>query len=276
MKNITQKPNSFPIILVVCAIIPFLLVGCQSVDPGQIPSQEPQEIIIENEPIQGQDYIDSFEPTISLNLGIVAQDMQVEIIPAVSPDSNAPYWEILPKYQVFTLEGYEISNHLMKPQIFIYPANELGSYNTSAGQAFEDLKKLLEHKEVGEHLPFLPLFNAAQVMHAKVEFMDFGNGSGVRYLTQFDQAPIPINNFELIYTYQGLSEDGKYYISVVLPITHPELPESNQVSLDENFDVERFKTEMAESVMKLNEFSDSSFSPDLTMLDLIIQSIVIN
>jgi hypothetical protein len=113
-------------------------------------------------------------------------------------------------------------------------------------------------------------------MHAKVEFMDFGNGKGVRYLTQFDQAPIPINNFEMIYTYQGLSEDGKYYIAAIFPVTHLELPESNDVYGDQEFIMENFVTEMAESVTKLESLPDSGFSPDLTMLDALIQSIVIN
>lgn len=276
MKNISHKSHSFSIILITCAIIPFLLAGCISADSGQPSTQDQQETIIDLEKVEGQDLLDSYEPTISVDMGIIANDIQDEIIPAVSPDSNSPYWEILPQHQVFTFEGYEISEHLLKAQIFLYPVAELDSYNDGASQIADDLKKLLEDNVVGENLPFLPLFNAAQVMHAKVEFMDFGNGKGVRYLTQFDQAPIPINNFELIYTYQGLSEDGKYYIAAIFPVTHLELPESNDVYGDQEFIMENFVTEMAESVTKLESLPDSGFSPDLTMLDALIQSIVIN
>jgi uncharacterized protein YceK len=276
MKNINLKSHSFSIIMITCAIIPFLLAGCQSVNSEQPSTQEHQETIIEVEMVEGQDLLDSYEPTISVDMGSIANDMQNEIIPAVSPDSNSPYWEILPQHQVFSLEGYEISEHLMKAQIFLYPVAELDLYNAGASKAAADLKKLLEDKEVGEYLPFLPLFNAAQVMHAKVEFIDFGNGKGVRYLTQFDQAPIPINNYELIYTYQGLSEDGKYYVAAIFPVTHPELPESNDVAGDQEFIVDNFIADMAESVVKLENLSDSSFSPDLTKLDALIQSIEIN
>jgi len=273
MKNLNQKTNSFSITLVVCAIIPFLLVGCQSVDSGRTPSQEPQEPIIENEPIQSQNYIDSFEPTISLEVGIVAQDTQVEIIPAVSPDSDNPYWEILPKHQVLTLEGYEISNHLLKPQIFLYPVTELDAFNQGAGQIATNLEILLDNQIVGEYLPFLPLFNAAQVMHSKVAFLEFENGSGVRFLTQFDQAPIPINNFELIYTFQGLTNDGKYYIAAIFPITHPDLPDDGMVDSSQEFDPEAFSAQMSESVMNLGNFSDLDFSPTLIDLDAVIKSI---
>ena len=46
-------------------------------------------------------------------------------------------------------------------------------------------------------------------MHSQVQYLDFKNGTGVRYLTQFDQGILPINNYELVYTYQGLTSDGK-------------------------------------------------------------------
>lgn len=40
-------------------------------------------------------------------------------------------------------------------------------------------------------MPFLPLFNAQQAMHAHVQYLDFQSGQGLRYLTQYDQAPSP-------------------------------------------------------------------------------------
>jgi hypothetical protein len=273
MKNINQKTITFSIISIVFAIIPLLMTGCQSVNSMLPSSQEPQEISVDHELIEGQDFIDSFEPTISLDLGTVAQDTQVEIIPAVSPDSNAPYWEILPKYQVFSLEGYEISEHLLKAQIFLYPVAELAAFNQEAEQIASNLEILLDSQIVGESLPFLPLINAAQVMHSKVAFLDFESGSGVRFLTQFDQAPLPINNFELIYTFQGLTDDGKYYVSAVFPITHPNLADDSMVDSSQEFDPEAFSAQMAESVIKLGNFSDQDFSPTLSQLDEVIRSI---
>ncbi|HSM25096.1 MAG TPA: hypothetical protein VK856_09560, partial [Anaerolineaceae bacterium] len=194
---------------------------------------------------------------------------------AVQLNAESPYWEILPEHQAFTMEGYKISEHLLNAQIFIYPVAELGLYNANAAQAAEDLENLLDDQAVGETLPFLPLFNAAQVMHAQVEFLDFQNGKGVRFLTQFDQAPIPINNYELIYTFQGLTNDGKYYIAAIFPVTHPDLPENNRVGIDQEFVPEQFAAEMAESVEKLDKLPMSSFSPDLNQLDTLIQSIEI-
>lgn len=174
---------------------------------------------------------------------------------------------------MLTLEGYEISNHLLKPQIFIYPVAELEAFNQGVNQIATNLEILLDSQIVGENLPFLPLFNAAQVKQSKVAFLGFENGSGVRFLTQFDQTPLPINNFELIYTLQGLTDDGKYYLAAIFSITHPNLPDDTMVDLGQEFNPEEFPTEMAESVMKLDNFSDMDFSPTLSKLDAMIKSI---
>ena len=61
-------------------------------------------------------------------------------------------------------------------------------------------------------------------MHVQVQYLDFKSGTGVRFLTQFNNGMAPVNNHDLIYTFQGLTSDGKYYIAAVLPVTHPDLP----------------------------------------------------
>jgi hypothetical protein len=139
----------------------------------------------------------------------VAQGFTSQIA-AVPASASGPYWEAMPQYNLLTLTGYPITNHLMKPQIFIYPVNDLAAANEGAGQIAANLQTLLQNHQAGKNLPFLPLFNASQVMHARMAYQDFKNGKGVRFLTQFDQAPLPINNHEPIYTYQGITSDGKF------------------------------------------------------------------
>ena len=45
--------------------------------------------------------------------------------------------------------------------------------NEGTGQIAAALNALIKTPQGAETLPFLPLFNAAQVMHAHVQFMDF-------------------------------------------------------------------------------------------------------
>lgn len=163
-------------------------------------------------------------PGVFLDYTAAAQQVTFEIVPAKPTTAEAPYWEAAPEYRLLTLQGYPVGEHLHKPQIFIYPAGELASANEHMGNTAADLQALLQSQQPGERLPYLPVYNAQQVLHAQVQFIDFKNGRGVRYLTQYDQAPLPINNNELVYTFQGLTADGKYYIAAVFPVTHPELP----------------------------------------------------
>jgi hypothetical protein len=212
---------------------------------------------------------------ISIDTGIVANGFQTETIAAV-PTGDGPYWEMLPEYTRLTLQDYPISNHLMTPQIFIYPVEELQAVNEGTEPIVTSLQTLLQSPQEIPNMPFLPLFNAQQVMHAHLQYLDFQSGQGLRYLTQFDQAFIPINNDELIYTYQGLTSDGKYYVAAVLPVNHPSLPADGTVTGNEPLEfTSDFPTYLAKVVASLNPQAANTFTPDLTQLDAMMSSLEI-
>jgi hypothetical protein len=212
--------------------------------------------------------------SISMNLNGIAQGYTTQSVDAVPESTDVPPWGVMPAHTILTLTGYPIQNHLMTPQIFIYPAAELAKYNEGATQIASQLDQLLKKHTEGKNLPFLPLFNASQVMHAQMKYLEFKNGKGVRFLTQFDQAFLPINNHELIYTFQGLTNDGKYYLAAVLPINLANLPADEKVN-GENMETffNNFQQYLDGIVSNLNQQSASSFTPDLSKLDTMIQSI---
>jgi len=101
-------------------------------------------------------------------------------------------------------------------------------------------------------------------------------------LTQYDQYPAPINNHELFYHFEGLTSDNQYYIIAVLPVTAPmlaedEKPESPvpaggipiQTGVGTNNTYYFLVTE------KLNSQAPDTFTPSITMLDALIQSILV-
>ncbi len=211
-----------------------------------------------------------------LDTGSVASGYQTEIIAAVTDSQNNPYWAVLPAYTKVTLEGYPISEHLMQPQIFIYPIDELAKINEGAGMIITSLQTLLQSPQEIPNMPFLPLFNAAQVMHTQVQYLDFKSGQGLRYLTEFDQAFIPINNYELIYTYQGLTNDGKYYVAAILPVNHPDLPVDETITGNEPPEfTSDFPAYLANVIKTLNSQAANTFTPDLTQLDAMMGSLEI-
>jgi len=233
-----------------------------------VPTDEPTQLPVEE---SGQ-----VSPSVSIDVSGVAQDFTSQVVEAVPPRADGPWWEAMPQYTLLTLQSYPISGHLMQPRIFVYPVYDL-EVNEVAGQVPGSLQALLQNQQVGEDMPYLPPYNAAQVMYAQVSYLKFKNGRGVRYLTQFDQAVLPVNNHELHYTFQGLTSDGRYYVAAVLPVNLPELPADESVDLNnppQNF-VEDFPAYLSDTVNMLNGQPPSAFIPDLSTLDAMIMSLEI-
>ena len=205
-----------------------------------------------------------------------------EKVPAVSPDTGAP-WDIGPAYIKFTLSAYTLQGTMWHPEIRIYPAEEFRQMEPSAGDLINELKSITSNPSgsLPQYLPFLPSVNAGQVFYAQMKMVNFKNGSGIRYVTQFDQAPIPINNQEMFYTFQGLSQDGKYYVAVTLPVNTAFLPTDGSqnsptpaggVPMDWN-KFENFPIYLNNVKQKISSTDPNSFNPILSTLDALIQSI---
>lgn len=257
------------VVLILSACAP---AGSTATPPESTATQEPTASLPEPTAVPVTDV----SPQISLDTGSVAAGFQAETITAVTEGEGGPYWGVMPEYTLLTLPGYPISNHLMTPQIFIYPVEELQAVNEGTVPIVTSLQTLLQSPQEIPTMPFLPLFNAQQVMHAHVQYLDFQNGQGVRYLTQFDQAFIPINNNELMYTYQGLTSDGKYYVAAVLPVNHPSLPADASVTGNEPPEfTSDFPTYLTNVVASLNPQAANTFTPDLTQLDTMMNSLEI-
>ncbi len=216
----------------------------------------------------------------------IGNGAQAEFIEAVPPSDDMPWWEIGPAYNKYLIQGYALSGTFHKPAIFVYPVDEYIKINQDVGPHIEELKTIINStgQPMPENLPFLPVFNAGQVFHSNEQVIKFQNGTGVRFLTQYAQAPYPVNNESLFYTFQGLTSDGAYYVSAILPINaaflsadgNPETPLpadgvpfdwNNFENLSQHFDLVK---------QKLNATDPNAFTPSLSNLDALIQSITIS
>jgi hypothetical protein len=205
----------------------------------------------------------------------VAQDLTTQVVAPVLASADAPWWAVMPEHTLLTLQGYPITEHLIEPQIFVYPVQGLGT-NEAAEKVAKDLQALLQDRQVGESMPCLPLYDGVQVIHAQVKYLDFENGQGVRFLTWYGQGIMPINNHGLLYTYQGLTSDGEYYVAAVLPVNLPALPadERDTDNLSPDFSNNYLKY-LADTVAMLDQQAPGTYTPDLSKLDAMVQSIEI-
>jgi hypothetical protein len=135
-----------------------------------------------------------------------------------------------------------------------------------------------------DNLPHITTFNAAQVFAAQIQTVKFANGSGVRFLTEYAQYVATANNSYLFYNFQGLTDDGKYYILAILPTSHPLLAfdEKPETIVPEGgipfpgYDNPDAVAPYYDSVVTLlNQQAANSFMPTLTDLDRLIESITI-
>lgn len=205
--------------------------------------------------------------------------------PRVEGDDH-PYWELTPGHTEVYLEGYTLQEKFHQPQIYIYPALD---YATLFPGAFESMHRLRNAMNVSnasisvDQLPAVPFFNAAQVFASNIQSITFQNGSGIRFLTEYAQYAASANNQDLFYHFQGFSNDGEYYIIAILPITMPMLAETSDggapvpaagipytyFAEGGNFDAESYYAAVTDL---LNGTAPDAFSPTLSQLDALIQS----
>lgn len=213
----------------------------------------------------------------------IGNGAQAETIEAVPPSDDMPWWEISPAYNDYLIQGYALSETFHKAAIFVYPVDEYIQMNADVGALVDKLKTIINSPDqpLPENLPFLPAFNAAQVFHSNEQVITFKTGSGIRFLTQYAQAPYPVNNNSLFYTFQGLTSDGKYYVSAILPINaaflsadgNPDTPlPADGIPFDWN-NFENVPQHFDLVKQRLNATDPQAFTPSLTNLDVLIQSI---
>jgi len=212
----------------------------------------------------------------------VASGANTDTMTAVDTNSGAP-WEIAPTHLRFTLTGYQLQNKFHEPRIYVYPANEYAQANSFASEQIARLQRALAGSPLLEEtLPMIPFFNAAPLIAANIKLTSFQNGNGVRELTQYAQYAAPINNHELFYQFQGLTSDNKYYVIAILPITAPILAEDEKPEAAVPKEGVPIPTDIGPNNVyyisvteKLNSLSPDSYTPSLTSLDALIQSILV-
>jgi hypothetical protein len=195
----------------------------------------------------------------------------------VLPAENTEAWFSLPERIVFSLGDYPIVGAFHEPQILVMRTEDLLEVNSDIAIALDELRAALVAQARNiERVPFvMPGFNAAQMITTQVVYLPFEGGQGVRFVTQYGQAAWPINNHDLFYAFQGLTDDGVYLVTAVLPVTHPSLPADGESALGDDYEafIAGFETSLAETKANLDAQTPDSFTPGLLALDAMVGSL---
>ena len=208
------------------------------------------------------------------------------IVPEENPGADMPVFAYNPAYRKVTLTGYPLSDKFWEPIIQVYPVARYEELVSTLTDHVAQMQQILnDHPaDVQNSIPLLPIENAAQIFHAQMSYINFQNGQGVGFLTEYAQSYDPVNNHDLFYTFQGLTADGSYWISAIFPANAAYLqdsydstivpadgiaaPDMNSASLETDM-----KTYYAAMVTKLNTTPAESFTPSLSCIKRFIQSI---
>jgi hypothetical protein len=219
----------------------------------------------------------------------VATGASGTLVPEAKGDNVAP-WDVAPEHIQLQLDGYALEAKFHQPQIYVYPAQAYVQLQErgSAAQSLEQLRLVLANPSMinVKELPFVPFFNVPQALAAQVKVIPFQNGRGVRMVTEYAMGRAIINNTELIYHFEGLTDDEQYYVIAILPITAPGLPEDGQpggvipaggVTVPDYNDMNaNWIWYYGEVRQMLQGLGPGDYTPDLDQLDALIGSLIIN
>jgi hypothetical protein len=222
----------------------------------------------------------SFTYTASLAYRVEADD----IAPSIDTEGLSMYGS-QPGYTQFSFINYPVTLNRTPPQVFIYPVATFPATGTISDERLAEVKAFLaDPNSLSSRLaangdtmiPTFPMWNAAQVLAAQPQRLDFQGGSGVRFITTFAQNAYPVTNERLLYGFIGMTSDGLYVIAGWFPITTAALPDSiDNNTFDYNAFVDNFQTNMSQTLADLDSLDSQSYSPDVALLDSLVQSLVV-
>lgn len=202
--------------------------------------------------------------------------------------------EVEPRHVIFTFDSCK-TDYCWEGFIAIYPLEDfprMYSVNKDMMQEMEKeveaFRKVVNDKNVlyeGE-IPYLRWVDASQSFQTNVKLSQFDKGKGIFLVTYMNTEMALISNDHLRYIFEGLTDDGKYYVLADMPVTVKFLPDEPPREFEgykEEFlhdpypysvaHNKRYKNYISSITRRLEKLPASSFHPDLKYLEKVIASL---
>ncbi len=222
---------------------------------------------------------------VTLDVSGVADSYTVGVMPPTPYDESMPPGpQGAPVYLVVTFDGVQ-PNQASEPGtpfIAIYPATDYAALweeagNTLITDTLNQLASLLDEQPASPEppLPILPPPGAHNDVAVQVAYLESPFMTGMRFVGRLSQDASPLLASQLDYYFNGLSTDDSLLIAAQLPVTTDALPADMESMTDEmkqQSEADPIGFIAAQTEM-LNELAPSDFSPDLTTLDAMMESL---
>lgn len=226
---------------------------------------------------------------VTLDVTGVDSSFEGQVVPEV-PRMDGPGWRGFPEHLLFGFNGQPVEPTFVimrEGQLRIFPVQaylDMFADEPVVAERVTTLQTLLADRPdltaTTEDIPAFPIFNATQVLHAKVSYIDFDGGTGVGFITQYSQAANPVVSTDLAYTFQGLTDDGQYLITYFRPLesiegfpdTVEDLPADIATQIQT---AESFEAYIANTVDFLNSVPNDAYTPNLDAIVAMLQTLKI-
>lgn len=236
-------------------------------EPEPEPTAEP-EPTVEPTPAVNQFEQDGvafvYDPDLNLN------NIRVDRVPAqqLGAEGGPVYFMDVPEFIRLTLDTAQGPGQLLVQPI----RNQAGEFFSTLPADLLDFYTAFE-TQLAEEGP-------GRLDQQQLEYLEFGDGGlGLRAISyRFDVNPAVerITNQNLFYFFDGFTGDGRYYVSLAYPVDASILEDSGLLTPEQESDaLADFDAFIAASMAPLAELETSDFTPDLTLLDEMVESIKI-
>jgi hypothetical protein len=211
----------------------------------------------------------------------LARNYKGDTIPAVSAaggDSTVRF--AAPEHVVITLRDSYVRNRddesaiQSLPRLFFFPVASSGEEGFASSYpdvktAVDDLRQLLGKRSGAGGVPFLPRVSSRMEFVARRKSMRFRNGRGIGFVTQFAGSSEPVTNDRLVYAFEGLTDDNKWYVSLVFPLEAFGLPgTAGESTIDRSF-----AAYLHETIDRIERLQQRSFSPPLNSIEDVVRTL---
>lgn len=207
--------------------------------------------------------------------------------PLESIDDKPDY--VTPQQIRFT---FELATPYSAMEVAVFPINDfprMYAVNKESVIGMEkeitDFRNILKDKNfrVEGQIPFLLFRDASQSFQAKVKHYNFQNGRGILFLTFWStQFEFPSNR-QLRYVFEGLTNDGKYYVLAEVPASVSFLPDESSEEfegyripwgkLNNEAEMKRFSKVIKNIGKRLENFPQNEFKPNPKYFEELISSL---
>ncbi len=161
-------------------------------------------------------------------------------------------------------------------------------YVRDARRTLKELRALIRRRPTAlkGNVPALPFADATEIFHARVKYLRFRGGAGVVFLTQSQQDYELINGQHASYSFRGLTDDGRFYVTADLPVGAPVMAATRDTPSHENYTLprevgtrlarQRYTAYVERVRRNLERLPDAQFGPDLRLYDDLLRSLAVN